>query len=252
MAAFGTADVPLTHTPPPHTVSAWLLAGGEGRRMQGQDKGLVSWQGRPLASCVLDSLPTSAEPVAHTSDEAQSHVSAKLSAIGITANRHPERYRELLAQCDPVRRQGVPLAVPGGVLPDDADLPERSGPMAGILTALRHSQTEWVLVLPCDTPRMPRDLWPRLLAAALQHNADIAVPVTQDTAPPAADRDSTRHHWVCALMRRRVCEDMLHAFVNGERKIGRWTQAQPWVGVCFAPETDFQNMNTLETLHGRD
>lgn len=250
MANTGTPDVP-----PTHTVSAWLLAGGEGRRMQGQDKGLVNWQGHPLAAWVLDSLPasdtTSDAASAEASANAQTRAPARLSAIGITANRHPERYRDLLARCDPVLRQGVPLAVFGGVLPDDADLPARSGPMAGILTALRHSHSEWVLVLPCDTPRLPRDLWPRLLAAALQHKADIAVPVTQDMAP-AAGSDGTRHHWVCALMRQRVHEGMLQAFVNGERKIGRWTQAQPWVSVCFAPETDFQNMNTLETLHGRD
>jgi len=246
MVAAGTPNVP-----PTHTVSAWLLAGGEGRRMQGQDKGLVTWHGRPLAAWVLDSLTASDTEQAAASANAQSHAPARLSAIGITANRHADAYRQLLAQCAPVLHDGVPLAVPTGVLPDDADLPERSGPMAGILTALRHSSTDWVLVLPCDTPRLPRDLWPRLLEAALRCNADIAVPVTQDHAP-AADGQGTRHHWVCALMRQRVAESMLQAFVNGERKTGRWTQAQPWVSVCFAPETDFQNMNTLETLHGRD
>lgn len=242
MADSGTPDVP-----PTHTVSAWLLAGGEGRRMQGQDKGLVSWQGRPLAAWVLDSLTA----MDTASANAQTHAPACLSAIGITANRHADAYRELLTQCAPVLQEGVSLAVPTGVLPDDADLPVRSGPMAGILTALRHSHSEWVLVLPCDTPRLPRNLLSKLLDAALQHHADIAVPVTQNPSS-ANDRDGARHHWVCALMRRRVLGDMSQAFVNGERKIGRWTQAQPWVGVCFAPETDFQNMNTLETLHGRD
>lgn len=239
MAAPGNPNVP-----PPHTVSAWLLAGGEGRRMHGQDKGLVSWQGRPLAAWVLDSLVATDRASPITSP-------TRLSAIGITANRHADAYRELLTQCAPVLQEGVPLAVPTGVLPDDADLPERSGPMAGILTALRHSRSEWVLVLPCDTPRLPHELWPRLLEAALQHHADIAVPVTQDTTA-ASDGQGMRHHWVCALMRRRVLGEMSQAFVNGERKIGRWTQTRPWVGVCFVPETDFQNMNTLETLHGRD
>lgn len=243
MADSGTPDVP-----PTHTVSAWLLAGGEGRRMQGQDKGLVAWQGRPLATWVLDSLTTAPDTA---SANEQTHAPACLSAIGITANRHADAYRELLTQCAPVLHDGVPLAVPTGVLPDDADLPERSGPMAGILTALRHSSTEWVLVLPCDTPCLPRDLLRKLLGAALQHHADIAVPITQD-ASPATGSDGARHHWVCALMRRRVLGEMSQAFVNGERKIGRWTQTRPWVGVCFAPETDFQNMNTLETLHGSD
>lgn len=226
-----------------HTVSAWLLAGGEGRRMQGRDKGLVDWQGRPLAAWVLDSLsPQPARTAANP---------ARLSAIGITANRHAQHYRDVLAHSRLVRDDSVPLAVADGVLPDDADLPERSGPMAGILTALRHSRTEWVLVLPCDTPKLPRTLWSQLLDAALQAQADIAVPTTQDPSKPD-EHDRTRHHWVCALMRRKVLPSLQDAFVNGERKMGRWTQGQPWVSVCFAPDTDFQNMNTLETLHGRD
>jgi len=218
--------------------------------MQGQDKGLVSWQGRPLAAWVLDSLAGTNCAAA----DGRSPMPPRLSAIGITANRHADRYRGLLAQCDAVQREGMPLAVPGGVLPDDADLPERSGPMAGILTALRHSCTDWVLVLPCDTPRLPHDLLRRLLAAALLHKADVAIPSTQDeSASGVSDgQDGTRHHWVCALIKRQTVQSMQQAFVNGERKMGRWTQAQPWVSVCFAPETDFQNMNTLETLHGRD
>lgn len=216
-----------------HTVSAWLLAGGEGRRMQGRDKGLVPWQGRPLAAWVLDSLPVDAHDAAP----------GRLAAIGITANRNADSYSTLLASSPPVLQAGVPLAVPTGVLPDDADLPERSGPMAGILTALRHSPSDWVLVLPCDTPHLPRDLLARLLDAALAAQADIAVPVTDG---------GTRHHWVCALIRKRLTPEITRAFVNGERKVGRWMQTEAWVGVCFAPETDFQNMNTLETWHGRD
>lgn len=243
MATPGAPNVPTIHT-----VSAWLLAGGEGRRMQGQDKGLVPWRGRPLAAWALDSLTTEA---AATPANRQAPLPARLTAIGITANRHAEAYRALLAQCAPVLHEGVALATPTGVLPDDTDLPEHSGPMAGILTALRHSSTDWVLVMPCDTPRLPRDLWPRLLDAALQHHADIAIPFTRDAAA-LADSDGARYHWVCALMRRQVLERLQGAFVNGERKMGRWTQAQPWVGVCFTPETDFQNMNTLETLHGSD
>lgn len=236
--ACATPDAqPNVRSDAPDTVSAWLLAGGEGRRMQGRDKGLVDWQGRPLAAWALDSLrPPPPGTGANT---------AHLGAIGITANRHAEHYRDLLQHSRLVLDDHVPLAVPGGVLPDDADLPDRSGPMAGILTALRHSHTPWVLVLPCDTPCLPQTLWPKLLEAALQARADIAVPTTQSS-------DGPRHHWVCALMRRSLLPSLREAFVNGERKIGRWTQAQPWVSVCFSPETDFQNMNTLETLHGRD
>lgn len=210
--------------------------------MQGQDKGLVTWQGRPLAAWALDSL-------CHAGPHAPKDAGPlRLRAIGITANRNADAYRELLRQARVVTQGCVPLAVPGGVVPDDPDLPERSGPMAGIVTALRHSSTDWVLVLPCDTPRLPAALLPRLLAAAEAQGAEVAVPMTG----PGTDGGETRHHWVCALFHKGVTSDLTEAFVKGERKIGRWIQARPWASVCFAPETDFQNMNTLETLHGRE
>ncbi len=208
--------------------------------MQGQDKGLLHHRGRPLAAWVLGSLATSND--------------ACLSAIGITANRHADAYRALLADSRPVQHGGTPLAVPGGVLPDAPDLPERSGPMAGILTALRHSRSEWVLVLPCDTPHLPESLLPRLLEGALSAQADIAVPrTTGEAAPPGThDTDGTRHHWVCALIRTHLIADLERAFVNGDRKVGQWIQSQAWVGVSFTTASDFQNVNTTEALHGRD
>ncbi|NOY63327.1 MAG: NTP transferase domain-containing protein, partial [Gammaproteobacteria bacterium] len=37
-----------------HTISAVVLAGGRGSRMQGEDKGLTDVAGRPLIRYVLD------------------------------------------------------------------------------------------------------------------------------------------------------------------------------------------------------
>jgi molybdopterin-guanine dinucleotide biosynthesis protein A len=201
--------------------------------MQGQDKGLLSWHGRPLAVWVLDSL-----------------ASTCCNVIGITANRHAAEYRALLTDSRPIRQASATPAVAEGVVPDDPDLPERSGPMAGILTALRHSSSDWVLMLPCDTPQLPADLLPRLLDAAVAAQANVAVPFTLTEAMPPG-QDARCHHWVCALIHKHLAEDFERSFMNGERKVGRWIQAQAWVGVCFAPASDFQNVNTMETLHGQ-
>lgn len=216
------------HPPAYPDVTGWLLAGGEGRRIQGQDKGLIDYQGQPLATWVLERL------------------APQCATLCIGANRNLARYQQLLEQrLTPVLKTEHPTA-PHNVWPDDADLPIRSGPLAGIITALRHAQTDWVLVAPCDTPHLPLDLVGRLMSQAMQTNADIVIPCTQNGTGEA------RHHWVCGLIRKRVCPDTVQQFVNGERKVGNWVRTQRWSSVSFNDASAFANMNTLETLRDRD
>jgi molybdopterin-guanine dinucleotide biosynthesis protein A len=206
-------------------ITACVLAGGEGRRMNGQDKGLVHYQGRPLADWVLQAL------------------APQCTRMMISANRHLPQYQALLSNRQPhdaSKATQTPI-----VWPDDADLPPQSGPLAGIITALRHCPTEWLLVAPCDTPHLPPDLVSRLWDEAQRSQADVVVPKTQDK-----DR-SERLHWVCALIRKGVCPQTEALFVKGERKAGLWVQSCRWSSVSFADEAAFTNMNTLETLHGR-
>ena len=214
--------------PASHTgVSGWLLAGGEGRRVGGADKGLIGWRGAPLIAPVLDAMRP------------------QVWRLGVSANRNHGAYARLLAQA---------LAdAPGrslGVHPDDPDLPRCSGPLAGILTGLRRNPNSWLQLAPCDTPKLPANLVERLLAAAIDAQVDIAVPATaRQVGCPEAD---VHHHWVCALLHPRVTPALGAAFVTGERKVGRWVQTQRWVAVSFATAAEFENLNTLETLDDRD
>lgn len=120
-------------------VTAVVLAGGQGRRMGGADKGLVDYRGRPLIEWVLDSL------------------TPQVGEIVISANRNIERY----------------AAYGHRVLPDT--LPGFPGPLAGVLAALDAVTVDWLLVAPCDTPHLPADLAQRLLAAARREDAVLAV-----------------------------------------------------------------------------
>ncbi|MFT3857013.1 MAG: molybdenum cofactor guanylyltransferase MobA [Aquabacterium sp.] len=207
-----------------HDITACLLAGGEGRRMGGQDKGLIPYQGRPLAAWVLSSL------------------TPQCASVMVVANRNAAQYEALLGahQHHPATQAATPQ-----VMPDDPDLPAYSGPLAGILTALRHCPTDWLLVAPCDVPHLPADLGARLMAQARLSHADIVVPATQE-----AD-GQTHFHWVCALIHKRVCPHTERMFVNGDRKIGSWVRAFTWASVFFPEELAFTNMNTPETWHGR-
>jgi molybdopterin-guanine dinucleotide biosynthesis protein A len=202
-----------------------MLAGGEGRRMGGRDKGLVLHGGQPLATWGLARLAPQAQ------------------ALGIVANRNLTAYEALLHDSlNGVARSPLTL----GVRPDDALWPERSGPLAGILTALAHSPHDWVLVSPCDLPDLPVDLANRLLSHALAQGADVAIPWSQ------APGDAMRHHWVCALLHKRVSPTIAAEFVKGERKVRSAITRCKWLGVCFTNHASFHNINTLETRDGGD
>ena len=59
------------------TITGVILAGGQGRRMGGADKGLQELCGRPMAAHVLERL------------------APQVGAVLISANRNLERYAEL-------------------------------------------------------------------------------------------------------------------------------------------------------------
>jgi len=120
-------------------VAAVILAGGQGSRMGGVDKGLIDYRGRPLIEWTLAAIAPQVEELV------------------ISANRNLDVYAGY------GRR----------VLPDT--LPDYPGPLAGVLAALQAVNAEWLLVVPCDTPHLSADLAARLLAAARQENVPLAI-----------------------------------------------------------------------------
>jgi molybdopterin-guanine dinucleotide biosynthesis protein A len=118
--------------------SGLILAGGEGRRMGGRDKGLVEFHGRPLIDWVVE------------------RVRPQVGELFISANRNLGEYG----------RRGAP------VLADT--LPGFQGPLAGMLSGLEAARGAWLLVVPCDVPHLPVDLARRLMAAAGEAQALFA------------------------------------------------------------------------------
>ncbi|MEO1766871.1 molybdenum cofactor guanylyltransferase MobA [Thiobacter aerophilum] len=135
-----------TRMPP---VTGLILAGGEGRRMGGQDKGLMRLRGRPLAEWVL------------------TRIRPQVSEVLISANRNLEAYGAL---GHPVLRDRT-----GGFV----------GPLAGIARGLLETRHPLLLAVPCDTPFLPDDLMARLYAALVGQGADLAVPVAAGRAQHA-------------------------------------------------------------------
>jgi molybdenum cofactor guanylyltransferase len=120
-------------------ITGVILAGGQGRRMGGIDKGLQSLNGRPLVQWVLERL------------------APQVDRVLISANRNLPRYAAF--GCE--------------VLPDR--IPDFAGPLAGLHAALAHAVTPLLLTVPCDSPLLPADLAGRLHMALLAQDADLAV-----------------------------------------------------------------------------
>ena len=121
------------------TITGVILAGGQGRRMGGADKGLQELGGRPMAAHVLERL------------------APQVGAVLISANRNLERYAEL----------GCP------VLPDTLD--GYAGPLAGLQAALAQATTPLLVTAPCDSPFLPADLVARLHDGLVAQQAELAV-----------------------------------------------------------------------------
>lgn len=113
--------------------SILLLAGGQGQRMGGRDKGLVEWNGEPL----IAHLHRVTRPL--TDD------------LIVSCNRNQETYARYADQ-----------------LVQDTDT-DFAGPLAGIRTALPKARHDWLLILPCDVPLIDTSLLQDLRQMASEH-----------------------------------------------------------------------------------
>jgi molybdopterin-guanine dinucleotide biosynthesis protein A len=127
-------------------VSGIVLAGGQGRRMGGVDKGLQTLRGKPMVAWVLERL------------------APQVSEIIVNANQNLEAYARF-------GHRVVPDAI-GGF----------AGPLAGLHAGLSAASHALAVTVPCDSPFLPLDLVARL-RAALGAN-DLAVARTLDQPHP--------------------------------------------------------------------
>jgi molybdopterin-guanine dinucleotide biosynthesis protein A len=127
-------------------VTGIVLAGGQGRRMGGVDKGLELLHGKPMVAAVLARL------------------APQVDEILINANQNLESYARF-------GHRVIPDAI-GGF----------AGPLAGLHACLGEARHELLLTVPCDSPFLPLDLVCRLRKELTDN--DLAVAKTGDQAHP--------------------------------------------------------------------
>ena len=130
------------------SVSGIVLAGGQGSRMGGVDKGLQEFRGRPMVAHVIERL------------------APQVDEILVNANRNPEAYARFGHR----------------VIADE--IPGFAGPLAGFERGLAHARGELLVTVPCDSPFLPTDLVARLRSALERDGAQLAVAKTGDQAHP--------------------------------------------------------------------
>ena len=188
--------------PSAHELTGLILAGGRGQRLGGVDKGLQPWRGRPLV------------------DHALARLAPQVGEVLISANRNAADY---------AARGARVLADASGDFP---------GPLAGILAGLRAASTPWLAVVPCDSPRLPADLFARLAAGL----GDA----------PGAVVERGRLEPVCCLLSTALADDLAGYLAEGGRKVEGWVSRHA-VPVRFDRPEDaeaFANVNTPEDLTG--
>ena len=125
-----------------------ILAGGQARRMHGQDKGLLQLNNTSLISLIIDRFED------------------QVGTILINANRNLDEYGQFQ----------YPVI-------SDA-LSGYCGPLAGIASALQSCKTDYLVTVPCDSPFIPEDLVIRLAASMQEQQADISVAMTGERMQP--------------------------------------------------------------------
>ena len=129
-------------------ITGVILAGGQGRRMGGVDKGLKVLRGKPMIDWVIERF------------------SPQVDEVLINANQNLDAYR----------------AYGHRVIADE--IGGFAGPLAGLHRGLTEARHDLIATVPCDSPFLPFDLVSRLCTALGTHDAQLAVARTGDQPHP--------------------------------------------------------------------
>jgi molybdopterin-guanine dinucleotide biosynthesis protein A len=129
-------------------VTGIVLAGGQGRRMGGVDKGLTLLRGKPMVGWAIERF------------------APQVDEVLINANQNLDAYAAFGYRVIPDAIQGF------------------AGPLAGLHRGLSEAAHELVATVPCDSPFLPLDLVSRLDGALRANDAELAVARTGEQPHP--------------------------------------------------------------------
>lgn len=186
-----------------------ILAGGLAQRMGGDDKPLLRLQGQTL--------------IAHI----EQRLSPQCEGVILNANGDASRFAET----------NFPVV--------SDPIPDRPGPLAGILAALEWAarnrpSVRWIVSVPGDTPFIPADLVARL------HGTRSAL-----GCAVACASSKSQEHYTTGLWPVELHEDLRRALtIKGVRRVEDWARTHGLAIANWPVESSdpFFNINTPEDL----
>ncbi|KZL48529.1 molybdenum cofactor guanylyltransferase [Nodularia spumigena CS-584] len=189
------------------SLSSLILAGGKSSRM-GEDKALISVGGMPLLQLVCSVASSCTDNV-------------------YVVTPWPERYEQLvLPRCQFIRELRLSPS-------------SSHGPLVGFAQGLAQVQTDWVLLLACDLPRLRVEVlqgWASELNSVPDEAIATLVHNTKGWEP------------LCGFYRRRCLPQLLDFVNQGGRSFQQWLNQHP-IQVLSLPASEMLfNCNTPEDL----
>jgi len=189
-------------------LSAIILAGGQSSRM-GRDKALISLQGIPLLQRIY-------------------HLASSCTDVIYIVTPWPERYQHLsLTGCKFVRETPT--------LP----LPHTHGPLVGFAQGLKQVETDWVLLLACDLPKLRLDVFQDWVQK---------LPTVESGAIAYLARHSQGWEPLCGFYRRCCLPELMDFINSGGRSFQDWLKHHPVAAFPLSEPDTLFNCNTPEDL----
>jgi len=178
-------------------ITGIILAGGLSSRM-GQNKSLVEINGMPMILHVYNKLLP------------------QVSSVLISTNEKLAMFPENVQFQDQIK--------------------ESKGPLAGIYSGLKKTQTAWVQFCPNDSPNLPNDLVENL-SQHIDDQTRIILPIVNGRFEPTF-----------MLCHQSVANDIPDFIKNNNPKIMDWIQTHQHKTVKFNDKSEFININTESDL----
>lgn len=200
-----------TEHPSQHNTYGVILAGGSSVRMGRHHKGLMMLENTTLL-----------EKIIHTLQPQVAQVILNINTNHELYQRYAELYALTLVADDIKSTQG-PL-----------------GPLAGICTAMStvkkiNNKAKWLLTVPCDSPRLPKDLLAQLSSLAKNEPKQVINPMSNG-----------RKHHVIGVWSLDLEEPLRNFLHSGQRAVGNFLQSVNNTSLHF-PADDYDpffNVNT--------
>jgi molybdopterin-guanine dinucleotide biosynthesis protein A len=193
-------------------LTAIVLAGGQSSRM-GEDKALIPLQGIPLLQRVCSIAKACADTV-------------------YVVTPWPERYQHLLLPgCQFIQE-----------LPLSPSSPSH-GPLVGFAQGMAQVQTDWVLLLACDLPKLKVEVLQEWIAR---------LDGVEDDAIAALAHHAKGWEPLCGFYRRRCLPELLDFINQGGRSFQQWLKQHPVQVLPLLEAEMLFNCNTPEDLAGNE